>query len=273
MSMLNANTNLDGRGSVRCLITSNLETLPTHIVSSPLASLRLFRSFYFELLTLSNRTGIQYPGATRSTSKVHINIMYIQYTSIDLASHLIYQVSRVMLLQWLFPLLQKHLVSGLGSTLGFFTRVAADLPFHEVSLLALALLETSGFTNHQQLMLLLDFYFRGVKHREYLKDHHIYPRYVIVHHEALAAWRQWLWRNITISFGRSTPTWFKWLLHSDNLSTSSTIELFSLSLQAKKIVGGLIPLDVGTSLKSQFQPSKHLICSATFRKTSLVPQL
>ena len=101
--------------------------------------------------------------------------MYIQYTSIDLASLLIYQVSRVVLLQWLFPLLQKHLVSGLGSTLGFSTRAAADLPFHEVSLLALALLETSGFTNHQQLMLLLDFYFRGVKQREYFKDHHIYP--------------------------------------------------------------------------------------------------
>ena len=43
------------------------------------------------------------------------------------------------------------------------------------------------------------------------------------------------------------------------------IELFSLSLQAKKIVRGLIPLDVGTSLKSQFYPSKHIICSATFR--------
>src|SRR3954467_12984659 len=55
-------------------------------------------------------------------------------------------------------------------------------------------------------------------------------------------------------------------MYSDNLSTSSTIELFSLSLQAKKIVGGLIPLDMGTSLKSKFQPSKHLICSATFQK-------
>ena len=119
--------------------------------------------------------------------------MYIQYTSVDLACLLIYQVSRVVLLQWPFPSLQKHLVSGLGSTLGFFTRAAADLPFHEVSLLALALLETSGFTNHQQLMLLLDFYFRGVKHRECLKDHHIYPWYVIVHHEALAARWQWLW--------------------------------------------------------------------------------
>ena len=90
--------------------------------------------------------------------------MYIQYTSIDFASLLIYQVSRVILLQRLFPLSQKHLVSGLGSTSGFFIGAAADLPFHEVPLLALALLETSGFTNHQQLMLLLDFYFRGVKH-------------------------------------------------------------------------------------------------------------
>ena len=188
MSMLNANTNLGGRWSVRCLIISSLEKLPTHIVSSPLASLRLFRSFYFELLTLSNRTGILYPGATRSTSKVHINIMYIQYTSIDLASLLIYQVSRVVPLQWPFPSLQKHLVSGLGSTLGFFTRATTDLPFHEVSLLALALLETSGFTNHQQLMLLLDFYFHGVKHCEYFNDHHIYPWYVIVHHGALVAW-------------------------------------------------------------------------------------
>ena len=43
------------------------------------------------------------------------------------------------------------------------------------------------------------------------------------------------------------------------------IELFSLIMQAKKIVGGLIPLDVGTSLKSQFQPSKHLICFAMFQ--------
>ena len=81
--------------------------------------------------------------------------MYIQYTSIDLASLLIYQVSRVILLQWLFPLLQKHLVSGLGSTLGFFTGAAAELPFHEVSLLAIDLLETSDLVNHQHLMFFL----------------------------------------------------------------------------------------------------------------------
>ena len=80
--------------------------------------------------------------------------------------------------------------SGLGSTLGFFTGAATDLPFHEVFLIALALLETSDFTNHQKLMLLLDFYFRSVKHRKSLEDHCIYPCYVIVHHEALIAWWQ-----------------------------------------------------------------------------------
>ena len=60
--------------------------------------------------------------------------MYIQYTSIDLAYLLIYQVSMVVLLQCPFLSLQKHLISGLGSTLGFFTRAATDLPFHKVSL-------------------------------------------------------------------------------------------------------------------------------------------
>ena len=70
------------------------------------------------------------------------------------------------------PLITEALSLGFGFNL---IGAATDLPFHEVPLLALALLETSGFTNHQQLMFLLDFYFRGVKHREYLKDHHICP--------------------------------------------------------------------------------------------------
>ena len=81
--------------------------------------------------------------------------MYIQYTSIGLASLLIYQVSRVVPLQWPFPLLQKHLVSGLGSTLGFFTRAATNLPSHEVSILSLALLETSGLTINNWCSLLI----------------------------------------------------------------------------------------------------------------------
>ena len=38
-----------------------------------------------------------------------------------------------------------------------------------------------------------------------------------------------------------------------------------LVCRLKKLVRGLIPLDVGTSLKSQFQSSEHLICSVTFQ--------
>ena len=114
-------------------------------------------------------------------------------------------------------------------------------------------------------MLLLDFYFRSVKHRESLKDHCIYPWYVIVHHEALTAWWQWLWRTITILSGRSTPTWFKRLSYSDNLSRRSTIELFSFTSWTKNLVGGLIPLNKGTSMKSQF----HLFrTSLMFRDVS-----
>ena len=43
------------------------------------------------------------------------------------------------------------------------------------------------------------------------------------------------------------------------------IELFSLVCRLKKVVKGLIPLDVGTSLKFQFQSLEPLICSATFQ--------
>ena len=64
------------------------------------------------------------------------------------------------------PFITEALSLVFGFNLGFSLEQQLILPFHEVSLLALALLETSGFTNHQQLMLLFDFYFHGVKHRE-----------------------------------------------------------------------------------------------------------
>ena len=44
------------------------------------------------------------------------------------------------------PLIIEALSLGFGSTLGFFTRAATDFLSHEVSLLSLALLETSGLT-------------------------------------------------------------------------------------------------------------------------------
>ena len=68
--------------------------------------------------------------------------------------------------------------------------------------------------------------------------------------------------------------YFIWKINSHSIQAIVVLRLsehklnnwaFLLSLQAKKIVGGLIPLDVGMSLKSQFQPSKHLICFATFQ--------
>ena len=73
-------------------------------------------------------------------------------------------------------------------------------------------------------------------------------------------------RNITISSWKINSHSIKVIVVLRQSEHKLKIELFSLIMQAKKIAGGLIPLDVGTSLKSQFQPSKHLICSATFQK-------
>ena len=116
--------------------------------------------------------------------------MYIKYTFLHFAILLIRQVSRIILLQWLFPLLQKHLVSGLGPDLGLlhlsYNLLAILL---EVPSLSLALfLETSGLVNHQHLMLFLDFYLRRFQHREELENLICYPLHIIVHHEVLVTW-------------------------------------------------------------------------------------
>ena len=97
------------------VITSTLETLPTHIVTSPLASLRLFRSFCFELPILATKP---YPCATRSTSKVHINNTYIKYTFVEVASLLIYQVFETVPLPVTVPLTIEALSLGFGFNLG-----------------------------------------------------------------------------------------------------------------------------------------------------------
>ena len=60
--------------------------------------------------------------------------MYIQYTSIDLASLLIYQVSRVILLQWLFPLLQKHLAHNARNIdIKAWCKMDVSAPYHRWS--------------------------------------------------------------------------------------------------------------------------------------------
>ena len=77
--------------------------------------------------------------------------MYIQYTSIDLASLLMYQVSRVIPLPVTVPLTIEALSLGFGFNLGFLHWSGNWFAIHEVSLLALALLETSGLVKPSTL--------------------------------------------------------------------------------------------------------------------------
>src|SRR5664279_3545405 len=74
-------TNPDGkqRGSVPTAITSTFDPLPTRIVTSSLASGRLFRSSYFELHML----------ATEPVSNTQaLQRVLVRYTSITCISHI-----------------------------------------------------------------------------------------------------------------------------------------------------------------------------------------
>src|SRR3990170_3450327 len=88
--------------------------------------------------------------------------MYIKYTFVEVASFLIYQVFGAVPLPVTVPLTTEALSLGFGFNLGFLHWSGNWLAIHEDSLLALALLKTSGLVNHQHLMLLLDFYLRGL---------------------------------------------------------------------------------------------------------------
>ena len=88
------------------------------------------------------------------------------------------------------PLITEALSLRFGFNLGFLHWSGNWFAIHEVSLLALALLETSGLVDHQHLMLLLDFYLRSFQHCEELMNHFIHPLHIIVHHEAFLAWWQ-----------------------------------------------------------------------------------
>ena len=100
------------------MIISTLETLPTHIVSSPLASLHLFRSFYFELLLLVTEPVSNTKGFAINTSKVHINNMYVKYTFVHYAILLIRQVSRAVPLLVTISFAVEALSSRLWSSFG-----------------------------------------------------------------------------------------------------------------------------------------------------------
>ena len=142
------------------VILSTLESLPTHIVTSPLTSLCLFCNSYFELLLLATE-----PVSNTdclNTSKVHISKIYIKYTFVHFAILLIRQVSRAVRLQVTISFAVEALRFRLGSSFGLLHGSGNLLAIIlEVPFLSLALLpETSGLVNHQHLMLFLDFYLR-----------------------------------------------------------------------------------------------------------------
>src|SRR6266566_6110485 len=141
---------------------------------------------------MSNRTSIKYPGATASISEECINNMYIKYTFAHFAILLIRQILGAVPLPVTIPFAVEALCFRPGSSFGFLCGSGNLLAvLLEVPLLSLALfLETSGFVNHQHLMLLLDFYLRRFQHHEELGNCLLHPLHIIVHHEAFIAWWQ-----------------------------------------------------------------------------------
>ena len=118
-----------------------------------------------------------------------MNNMYIKYTFVDIANLLIFQILREVSLPLTIPFAIEALSLRFGSSLGFLHgRGNCIAILLEVPFLSLAFLQTSGLIDHQQFMLFLDFYLRGLKHRDKLRDHFLHPLHIIVHHKALVAW-------------------------------------------------------------------------------------
>ena len=86
------------------------------------------------------------------------------------------------------PLITKALSPRFGFNLGFLHWSGNWFAIHEVSLLALALFETTGLVKPSTLDApSLISTFCGLKHREQLRDQ-LHPLHVIVHHEDLVAY-------------------------------------------------------------------------------------
>src|SRR3954463_1464452 len=136
--------------------------------------------------------------------------MYITYTFVHLAVLLIRQILGAVPFPVTSLLAIEALSFRLRTRLGFLLLIGNLLTvLFEVSLfLSFALfLETSGFINHQHLMLLFDFYLRGFQHREELGHCFGHPLHIIVHHEALVACgSDWRILSMTQSSGRLTPS-------------------------------------------------------------------
>ena len=125
-----------------------------------------------------------------STSKVHINNMYIKYTFVHFAILLIRQVSMAVPLTVTISFVVEALSFRLGSSFGLLHRSGNFLAIlFEVAFLSLAIfLETSGLVNHQHLILFLDFYLHRFHHHEKLGNRFRHPLHIIVHHEVRLTW-------------------------------------------------------------------------------------
>ena len=125
-----------------------------------------------------------------STSKVHINNMYIKYTFVHLAILLIRQIFVVVPLLVTISFAVEALSFRLRSSFGLLhgsdnlLSILLEVPFVSLAFF----LETSGLVNHQHLMIFLDFYLRRFQHCEKLGNRFCHPWHIIVHREVLVAW-------------------------------------------------------------------------------------
>ena len=129
------------------VISSTLETLPTHIVTSPLASLRLVHSFCFKLPIIVTEP----VSNTQVLPGVLVRYTLITRIYFEVASLLIYHAFGVIPLPVTVPLTIEALSLGFGFNLGFLHWSGNWFAIHEVSLLAIALLETSGLVKPSTL--------------------------------------------------------------------------------------------------------------------------
>ena len=125
-----------------------------------------------------------------STSKVHINNMYIKYTFVHFAILLIHQtfgaVPLLVTISFVVEELSFRLRSSFGLLHGSDNLLSTLL---EVPFLSLALLlETTGLVNHQHLMLFLISSFADFSIvKSSGKLFHL-PSHIIVHHEVPITW-------------------------------------------------------------------------------------
>ena len=110
------------------MITSTLETLPTHIVSSPLASLHLFRSFCFKSPIIAT----ELVSNTQVLPGVLVRYTLMTRIKFEVASLIIYHAFGVILLPVTVPLTIEAFSLRFGFNLGFLHWSGNWFAIHEV---------------------------------------------------------------------------------------------------------------------------------------------